>query len=62
MCARAQNTSEHQESAELPRISIPRTSVNKLIGPGSRAPVLTTRARALRQVFREIHREFIAVV
>jgi hypothetical protein len=29
MCARAQSTSEHQGSSELPRIPIPRTSVNK---------------------------------
>jgi hypothetical protein len=29
MCAMAQNTSECQEYAELPRILIPRTTVNK---------------------------------
>jgi hypothetical protein len=30
MCAMAQSVPEHQGSAELPRIPIPRTSVNKL--------------------------------
>jgi hypothetical protein len=29
MCAMAQNTSEYQECAELRRIPIPRTPVNK---------------------------------
>src|SRR5215208_2021750 len=46
----------------LPRIPIPRTWVNRLTGWGSHAALLTLRARSLRQVFREIHREFIALI
>src|SRR5215208_1908864 len=47
---------------ELPRIPLPRTWVNRLTGRGSHAALLTLRARSLRQVFRAIHREFIALI
>jgi hypothetical protein len=41
MCAMAQNTSECQEYAELRRIPIPRTSVNKEKEEGRGSPLCT---------------------